>query len=238
MYEDNAFLTLTYDDAHLPDPPSLDKTAFPGFMKRLRSRFEGQRIRYFHCGEYGDRSERPHYHACVFGFDFPDKEFWHDRKGYPVWRSDTLESLWPFGFSEIGSVTFESAAYVARYICKKVTGPGAKAAYERVDVTTGELFQLEPEYVTMSRRPGIGAGWFEKFKSDVFPSDEVVVRGKVAKPPRYYDLAFEREDPEGFALVASARRRGADLGERTPERLAAKELFTAAKMKTFSRREL
>ena len=151
-------------------------------MKRLRK--TGVEARYFHCGEYGDQTGRPHYHACLFGHAFPDREKWAVRKGNPVWRSDELERLWPYGNSEIGSLTFESAAYVARYVTKKVTGRDADSHYERLDPSTGELVQIEPEFATMSRRPGIGSGWFEKFGTDVFPSDEVVVNGHPSKPCR------------------------------------------------------
>ena len=139
MHEENCFLTLTYDEAHLPVGGSLDRRAFPLFMKRLRKRLKGERVRYFHAGEYGADLGRPHYHSCLFGFDFSDKVYWTSRGGFPVWRSSTLEALWPFGFSEIGSVTFESAAYVARYITKKMLGAGAEGAYKVLDPETGEL---------------------------------------------------------------------------------------------------
>ena len=82
---------------------------------------------------------------------------------------------------------FESAAYVARYITKKITGPGAEAHYgDRV-----------PEYVTMSRRPGIGKGWYDKYRSDVYPCDSVTLRGgREMKPPKAYDRYFEVDFPE------------------------------------------
>ena len=119
MHTSNCFLTLTYSDKHLPPYGSLDRKAFPLFMKRLRKAYPDDRIRYYHCGEYGAETRRPHYHSLLFGFDFPDKEFWKDRGEYKTWRSPTLENLWPFGLSEIGSVTHKSAGYVARTI---VTG--------------------------------------------------------------------------------------------------------------------
>lgn len=223
LYSSNCFITLTFSDAHLPALGSLDKhgpKSFQLFMKRLRKRFPHEKIRYFHCGEYGLLYGRPHYHACLFGFDFIDKVPWTIRKGFPVWRSPTLEKLWTFGNSEIGSVTFESAAYVARYILEKVRGPGAEAHYAG----------REPEYVTMSRRPGIGAPWFEKYGKEVYPEDGVVVDGRLMKPPRFYDERYELQDGLGALEVARARRRARRLEEETPERLAVREKCTRARM--------
>lgn len=218
MHEDNSFVTLTFSDEHLPKSPegvvSLDGKVFQDFMKRLRFRF-GAGIRFFHCGEYGETFGRPHHHACLFNFDFKDKVEWREtRDGHKVWRSDALEELWPFGQSEIGSVSFESAAYVARYITKKVTGEGADAHYRG----------RKPEFVTMSRRPGIGKAWFDVFKSDVYPFDEVVLRGKEMKPPKYYDRQFELAYPSDFCKVKDKRKQG--LNDRSVEewyRLAVRE---------------
>ena len=75
------------------------------------------------CGEYGDKLGRPHYHAIIFGVTFVDKKLWSIRRGNNLYRSATLEKLWPYGFSSIGTVNFETAAYVARYVTKKITGP-------------------------------------------------------------------------------------------------------------------
>ncbi len=237
MSPDNAFITLTYSDEFLPRDGSLDKRAFQLFMKRLRRRTDG-RVRFFHCGEYGDESGRPHYHALLFGRDFADKYQWAERKGMPVWRSDELEALWAFGQSEIGSVTFESAAYCARYVVKKITGKAAAAHYERVDPETGVLFQLEPEYATMSRRPGLGTSWFERFGSEVFPADEVIVRGRAMKPPRFYDEIFKVDEPEAFAGVQATRRLERSRGDETPGRLSVREVCVEAKLNLYQRREL
>lgn len=218
LHEENSFITLTYDDESLPVGGSLDKSAFPKFMKRLRKRFDDQRIRFYHAGEYGDRFGRPHYHALLFGFDFRDKYPWSERQGLPVWRSPTLESLWPDGQSEVGSVTFESAAYVARYCVKKVTGKQADEYYS-VTLETGEVVHVQPEYATMSRRPGVGSKWYEQFKCEVYPSDGVVVRGKAMKPPRFYDGLHEMSHPAEMARVKGARRRARDPDEERGSRL-------------------
>ncbi len=218
LYDENCFVTLTYDDVCLPAGGSLDKRAFPKFMKRLRKKFSSQRVRFYHAGEYGDRFGRPHYHALLFGFDFADKYPWSMRGEFPVWRSDVLESLWPFGQSEIGSVTFDSAAYVARYVVKKVTGVRAEEYYSGV----------QPEYSTMSRRPGIGKAWYDEFKSEVYSSDSVVFAGKLVKPPRFYDGQYEAENPRDMAAVKARRRAGLEYDEQRSSRLMVRrEVFEA-----------
>lgn len=195
LHESNCFITLTFNNAHLNPEGSLVKGDFQKFMKRLRKRF-GSGVRYFHCGEYGEKLARPHHHACLFNFDFPDRVHWQTRQGIALFTSEALKELWPFGFSTIGDVTFESAAYVARYVTKKITGKLAPAHY------AGRL----PEYVTMSRRPGIARGWIDQFKSDVYPADKVIIRGGVeAKPPRYYDSIFDLSDHEQFVKVRDRR---------------------------------
>lgn len=190
LYDDNSFITLTYDDDHLPKNGSLVKEDFQLFMKRLRKEIYPRMVRYYQCGEYGETYQRPHYHALLFNYDFPDRKFWSQRGDNPIFTSDMLRNLWPMGHSVVGDVTFESAAYVARYIMKKVTGDKSKEHYgNRI-----------PEYTTMSRGSarrgtgGIGKGWFDKFKSDVYPIDRVVVRGHDTRPPRFYDSLLGRED--------------------------------------------
>ncbi len=209
QYNDNCFITLTYDDDNLPANNSLDKTAFPKFMRRLRKKFKHQRIRYYHAGEYGDQFGRPHYHACIFNLDFPDKTPWSLRGDQQVYRSALLEKLWPYGNSEIGSVTFESAAYVARYIMKKVLGDETAKTlrYEHTNTTTGEITRQQPEYATMSRRPGIGKNWFDKYRCEVYAADSVIMRGKEMKPPRYYDGLYELQEPELMDTIKQARQR-------------------------------
>lgn len=247
LHEHNCFVTLTYSDEFLPHGGSLVKSDFQNFMKRLRKGIaDGKapgmgKVRYFHCGEYGDRLGRPHYHALLFGFDFPDKQIWTTRKGHPVWRSSWLEELWSLGQSELGSVTFESAAYVARYVLKKRTGEGAKEHYEAVVEETGEVVDRTAEYVTMSRggrvkgAHGIGAPWFAKFGEEVYPDDEVIVRGRAVKPPKYYDNLYEIVDAQGALDVARARRRARRLEDETPERLEVREKCAIARLENLKR---
>lgn len=214
QYEKNCFLTLTFNDKNLNSSGTLVKADFQNFMKRLRKEFYGSakgEVRYFHCGEYGDKFQRPHHHACLFNLDFPDKELWDVRDGIPLYRSSILEKLWPYGFSTIGAVTFESAAYVARYVLKKINGPLAPDHYQ------GRL----PEYVTMSRRPGIGRSHIMEFHSDIYPHDFVVLQnGKTARPPKYYDRCFEATNPEEFGKIKKSRvDRAKSDPNNTPDRL-------------------
>ena len=133
LHASNVFITLTYSDEFLPADKSLDYSHFQLFMKRLRKHF-GVGIRFYMAGEYGSALGRPHFHAILFNFDFPDKVFHASRGKHRVFRSASLEMLWPFGFSEIGSVTFQSAAYISRYIMKKVTGHVADDHYEFIAI--------------------------------------------------------------------------------------------------------
>lgn len=196
LYDRNCFVTLTYDPAHLPKTGSLQLEHFQLFMKRLRKKY-GAGIRFFHCGEYGDNLGRPHYHALLFNHDFDDKKYFSERNGNKVWTSDNLSNLWQMGFSLIGEVTFESAAYVARYVMKKVTGENKDIHYNG----------MKPEYVTMSRRPGLGKGWYEKYKTDVYPHDRVIVRGAETRPPRFYDNLLGKSDPSTLALLKIEREK-------------------------------
>lgn len=118
LYDKNCFITLTYDDEHLPKNRGLDVSHFQNFMKRLRKEY-GQGIRFFHAGEYGSKTRRPHYHALLFNHDFVDKSLIAVRNDHRLYVSPSLQRLWPFGYSSVGDVTFESAAYVARYSLKK-----------------------------------------------------------------------------------------------------------------------
>lgn len=241
LWPANCFITLTYNDEHLPEDRSLDYEDFQKFMKRLRKRFSGvavgtlpqpHPIRFYMAGEYGENFGRPHFHACLFNFDFDDKREWMKTKsGSKIYRSKALEELWPFGFSSIGDVNFQSAAYVARYIMKKVTGKNADEHYESV-TPDGEIVERRPEFNKMSLKPGIGAGWYQKFKTDVYPHDYVVVNGKKVKPPRFYDNKYRLEFPLEFEDIQFHREMDARsrFSDNTDERLAVKEQVTLAQV--------
>ncbi len=230
LHELSSFITLTYRPSKLPAYGTLVPWHFNKFIKRLRSRLHPHPIKYFHCGEYGEKFSRPHYHAIIFGFNFFDKVLYQEVNDQRYYQSQFLDDVWTHGKCIVGDVSFESAGYVARYCVKKVNGDRAYDHYWRPDPVTGEAHLVEPEYATMSN--GLGAGWFEKFGSDVFPRDEVVMRGCVSKPPRFYDLLYEKKDPSSFERVKrdrilAARKNAADC---TPDRLATREIVQEAQV--------
>lgn len=230
LHEHNQFVTLTYSDEALPDDGGLRYRHFQLFMKRVRKRFGP--VRFFMCGEYGEKLSRPHYHACVFGLYLPDRQVWSVREGVTLYRSPALEALWKYGFVTVGDVTFESANYVARYVTKKITGKASVEHYRRVDAVTGEVVSVSPEFVRMSLRPGIGAEWIRKYKSDVYTVDTVHLRGSSMKPPRYYDKFLKGTDDDAAAELEAARYRKSLLSaeDSSPERLAVREQVARARL--------
>lgn len=238
MHRDKCFVTLTYDDAHLPAGRSLDKTHWQKFIRALR-KATNAKIRYFACGEYGDKDQRPHYHALLFGIDFPDKKF-HSRngRGETIYKSKRLEEIWGKGFCTIGAVTFESAAYTARYVLKKVNGENASKHYETLDLATGELFERQREFILASLKPGIGGKWYERFKSDVYPSDFHVLRGKRMRPAKFYDRQLEKAEPLSLEALKFERKRSASKhkADQTPERLAVKQEVKLSQLKSLKRK--
>ena len=226
LYDDNCFITLTYNDEFLPANKSLNYDHWVKFMKRLRRHHKGSNmvindegletypIRFYMGPEYGDKSGRPHYHALLFNFDFPDKELFTIRNECRLYTSALLNSLWScpksgrsYGFASVGSVTFESAAYVARYMMKKVKGDDNVLRYfTDVDPETGEIVPIAPEKARMSRMPGLATGWFDCFYQDVYPSDEVVLSGgRKSMPPKFYDKLFEAMNPEAYEDIKVLR---------------------------------
>lgn len=232
LYDENCFITLTYKE----NPVSLDYRDFQLFMKRLRKAFKGSRIRFYMCGEYGETFDRPHFHACLFNFNFPDRLPLRLLGDSKLYKSAILESLWPHGFSSIGAVTFESAAYVSRYIMKKVTGDAADKHYEYI-TEDGEILQRTPEFNHMSLKPGIGAGWLDKFITDVYPSGMCVSRGMEQKPPKYYDRRYKKIDPLDFErLVFEREQLMLDrIEDNTVERLAVRKQVVEARVKLLKR---
>ena len=218
----SVFVTLTYNEASLPFGGTLVKHHLQDFIKRLRARIAPRKVRYYACGEYGSTCpqhevencpycgpvQRPHYHAIILGFDFPDRYYVHDRDGEPIYCSELLDSVWPFGFHEIGSCTFESAGYVARYAMKKVTGKNAVEHYTRYCPWTNTWFEVTPEFALMSRRPGLGKDFLECYETDFYDRDECPIpgRGVFGTPPRYYDKVFGEKYPEYFEEVKQERQ--------------------------------
>ncbi|AXL14734.1 replication initiator protein [Microviridae sp.] len=235
LHERNSFLTLTYDPASLPPDGGLKKSDFQKFLKRVRKTVGP--VRYFHCGEYGEQTGRPHYHAAMFGQDFrEDSRPARSKSGERAWTSDRLSDLWPHGIHQVGDLTFDSAAYVARYVTKKLTGPMGEEAYQRVDELTGELNKIQPPYVTMSLKPGIGADWLKRFRGDVYPRDYVVAKGMKLPPPKYYDKLQEALDEDMIERLKEDRIRRAEArGPETPERRRVRDECVRDRLSTYSR---
>lgn len=240
LYDKNSFVTLTIDDSNMDVNRSLVKRDFVLFMKRLR--FEkGPGIRFFHVGEYGDKFQRPHHHALLFNCGFDDKYFFMMSNGLPLYRSDTLERLWTKGFSSIGSVNFSSAGYLARYSLKKDLRTYKRLFNEDFgvwhesasDVTKRDYGHRVPDYITMSNKPGIGRAWFEKFSSDIYPKDFVVLpSGVKCAPPSYYDKLLKLIDEDFYVTLKEERQERAfvDL-DNSPDRLKTREFVHFARLR-------
>lgn len=216
QWTNNCFITLTYDEKHLPANGSLSKRDLCLFFKKLRKNHDG--LRYMACGEYGEQLKRPHYHAILFNTRFSDAYRWCENdRGDMLYRSSELERTWGMGHCSIGEVTFESAAYVARYCLKKITGELADHHYGG----------LVPEFNVMSRRPGIGAGYYIRFGQEVRDHDSIVVNGHETRPPRFYDNRTEAYDPKLFEQIKKKRKANALLraDDNTVDRLRTKEIL-------------
>lgn len=232
MHDKNCFVTLTYNDEHLPKDLSLQKDDFVKFMKRLRKN-TGEKIRFYMAGEYGSLYQRPHYHACLFGYRPDDLQLYTIRNGINLYTSATLEKAWQYrGFVTVGDVTYESAAYVARYVMKKITGDKAEEYYNG----------REPDYNNMSRMPGIGTAFFEKYGEDIYNKDFVVIRNGIkCKPPRFFDNIYDRYYGEGAfdecvkdnRIVKSVKNFNQNLDEFTLKRIV-----TRARVKELKGRQL
>jgi len=231
LHEENYFITFTYDDTNLPWNNSLRPRDLSLFFKRLRKK---QNVRYYAVGEYGDLLGRPHYHAIIFNLRLDDLLPYSYNNGNRLYTSNMLSKLWYnedtkeiLGNVYIGHVTFESAAYCARYILKKQLGHNALKLYYDKDTDTyydketgldyvGEI----PEFVRMSRNPGIGAGFFELYKSQFYQKGNngtVSIRGGViSNTPRYYDNRYEKLDSGRIETIKQQRRAKAEASQKLP----------------------
>ncbi len=269
----STFITLIYDEKHLPYAGSLVKQQLQDFFKRLRARIYPKRVRYYASGEYGSRCQqheindcphcgpiqRPHYHAIVLGFDFPDKYYVGEREGLRIYESNLLRDLWKFGNHEIGSCTFESAAYVARYVMKKQSGKKAIEHYTRLDPWTNIWSEVDPEFAIMSRghkckncrfvgpvkeklicscTGGIGKDWYEKYKSDLYPSSDCPIpgRGTSGAPPPYYDRLYAIENPELMEEIKDDRKQKMLKSLETGPSLESRAMVQDSKIQTLSRK--
>ncbi len=186
-YDKSCFLTLTYDSEHLPSDGSLVKRDYQLFLKRFRKNVCA--VRYFGCGEYGGLKLRPHFHIILFGYYPDDAYFWcKSKSGEALFRSPTIEKLWPFGFSYVGAVSFSSAKYCAKYLQKYL--------FEN-DV---RLKGKQRPFTFMSTHPGIGGDY-----TRCLSTDKLYEAGKWVKTPRYYLKKAEADGVDLTALKANRR---------------------------------
>ena len=265
MHPQNSFITLTYDNEHLPPTGTLVLKHWQLFMKRLRKKvnddiikdnkknntnFPPKKLSFYHCGEYGEKQGRPHYHAIIFNHQFSDLIPIPRKKD--LHTSEKLKTLWGKGHISVGSVTFESASYVASYVQKKINGPKAEAInmsnglrhYERM-TAEGEVITLKKEYSTMSRNPGIAGDWLTQYYTDIYPSDFTTHKGKKHSLPAYYDRQYEiltKTNPDLIKIETIKAKRSAKMRNLrhlfTPEALKQKEVHHKAKMALYKRNTL
>lgn len=235
----NIFITLTYNEENLPENRSLKLDDLQRFWKRLRKYIgssSDNKLRYFACGEYGEITKRPHYHAVLFNYTPDDLIEYKRTIDGQLFISPKLSEIWGLGYVVIGSVTFESCAYVARYIMKKQLGKTApkKVGDHWFDPETGERVP-DPEFVCMSRKPGIGSWWIHQYKTDVITHDGVLLNGFMSKPPRYYMNEIRKEDEDAILTILAKRAKLAKDSIRDPDREGVKELCKLNKMKLLPR---
>jgi hypothetical protein len=253
LHEENCFITLTYDNDNLPEGATLVKKDFQLFMKKFRHYLakKGKKCKFFMAGEYGDQgTRRPHYHAIIFGYNFKDWIYLGKTpSGNEKYTSPQLQKIWNKGYVQIGTVTFESAAYVARYCTKKINGELANEVnpetglkhYERYDETTGEIYEVIPEYSTCSRGGrngrGIAYDWFQRYKGDCYPKDYFHINGQPVKPPRYYDNLLKEQEPDKMEEIKERRLKHQfeNSDEGSTSRLRQKEIVSMAQYKMLKR---
>ena len=219
QYHDSAiFLTLTYNEMCVPKRQfvlpetgecgtslSLSKRDIQLFMKRLRKHYCNDHIRFYAAGEYGPQTFRPHYHLIIFGVHVSDAYVWRvkfvDGQRFVYYRSPTIEKLWPFGNSEFTDVSWDTCAYVARYVTKKLTGDCAEFY---------NSFNIDPPFSLMSRKPGIARQFYDEHLTNLFEHDTISIgtemEGLSFRHPSYYKRLFESDNPDDFQNLAETQR--------------------------------
>ena len=257
-HESSYFVTLTYDDDHLPineyvDPETgvigmsatLVKRDMQLFFKRLRKNYRyDNKLRYYYCGEYGSQTMRPHYHAIIFGLKLDDLTLYKSNGlGQRLYNSEFLQRCWQDkGYVVVGEVTWDSCAYVARYILKKQYGSFAEI-YERMNIL--------PEFTQMSLKPAIGRRYYDEHKDEIFKYDKIHVStptgGRGIRPPKYFERLYDIDYPEDSKLLKEQRRLAAEIAVRLKlsqtsddyeEMLRKEELAIIDRVKRLPRKEI
>jgi len=224
FHQDSWFVTLTYDEENVPPGDGLVADHMSGFIKSYRDQNKKQKIRFFGVGEYGGSLGRPHYHMILFGpelqdrekiYTKPSKQFYSSEfiqmfgnpTGYQYYKSETLEKAWKQGIVEATSVSEATMQYVAKFHIEKVTGEKAEEHYTSI-TADGQLITVEPETARMSRNPGLGREWIEKYWEDVYPKGYLTTKGGIKHaPPKYYDRWLEQHHPEIYADLKDRREK-------------------------------
>jgi len=236
-WDRNSFITLTYNDQEVPQDYGLNVRHLQLFFKRLRKSLD-HKIRFFACGEYGDLTGRPHYHAIVFNYD-PNDKIKHslNHQNQIIYSCQSLDDAWTHGFTTVQDVTPQSCNYVARYVTKKIKTSDDYGAsrYFRLSPIDGQYHSVHPEFATMSRKPGIGHTYTEKFKSDYYPSGFVVVDGVRQAPPSYYVKQLSEEEQK--RLKRQARKLGLrNKPHQTTERRVARAAVRDERIRNLKRK--
>lgn len=249
-YKNNYFVTLTYDDQHLPKVEEMTTeegityTEQPGiidwhgclnpkdlelFVKNLRKimadkKIQAEGIRVMECGEYGNQNKenpklgyRPHYHLILLNCNLPLDTFYNPRVDWQKaihWQNKIIEAAWSEpgtkghpgkqkGICEICEANWNTIAYVARYVTKKIYGDESEDHYA--------MRGQKKEFFRVSNRPGIGRQYYEDHKEEIYKNDRVMIRNRNGtvwvNPPKYYDDLYEQEDPEHMEYIKKKRRK-------------------------------
>lgn len=200
QHEHSAFITLTYSDQFLPHDKSLKKKDVQDFLKRLRR--AGHKVRYTYCGEYGERSNRAHYHIILYGYWPKDAKFKsYTDQNLPTFTSRELTKLWPWGFHEVGYASAASIAYLYKYALKKVTKSEQKKAPKLIIFDDCE-YEVAHEFIESSRNPGIGGHLRD---SATLLKGFMVVNGYKKPLPRYLLDSIKKSNPALYAEMKETR---------------------------------
>lgn len=242
QYEQNWFITLTYDEDHIYVPEFVETDegiAFTEeeyddewagclvpkdlelFLKNLRQimkrEYDQEGIRYMACGEYGSELRRPHYHLIVFNLNLPSETFYEPHikpsKGV-MYKNTIIDRAWgKKGICEVEEANWENIAYTARYITKKQKGKESSTIY----AIQGEI----PEFFRVSNRPGIAWQYYEDHKQKIYETDQIMIVKKKGveyiKPPRYFDRLLEKENPDLMKKVKQKRKQDGIWAARTKD---------------------
>lgn len=221
--KNNWFITLTYNDLNVPskticetgtgeliEKTTLKKEDLQDFIKRLRRYYEYHyqktNIRFYAAGEYGSETERPHYHLCIFNMPIDEdklKKYKNNVNGDALYTCEEIEKIWGKGFVTIGSLTYESAAYTARYIMKKQIGKESEDYYQG----------REREFTIMSRKPGIGKTYYDQKNEEIYKTDKIAIRGRYTQPPKYFDELKTATDEDLMRKIKNKRKLKTELRE-------------------------